>query len=242
MVALVLCSLVSHGLPFCGSSLFVHPTHAQRRLVTDLYLLIRLVTCYLQQFPRQTCVHVPSVCVCVCVCVFGSNCIGLQDTICLCTLGPGCSLGFTSASSNAHSITVVTQEPCTLLRVNRRTFEEIWKDECRSSQGQPVTRINGEIGNCIDPSSAAASSSSSSNATTTAAVTRSFARSPDLPSTSTIPSLNVVKDTKVSHSFYGQLIFILQPMAIKARGSKVSTTKKYWTHTIAAPFCVALFI
>lgn len=96
-------------------------------------------------------------------------------------MGPGCSLGFTPASNSVHSLTAITQEPCTLLRVKRQTFEDIWKDE-RVTSVQATARSNGD---------AFTDNSSSS---------RSYTRSPDRNqcNSSNVTPLHLLKDIKVS--------------------------------------------
>lgn len=50
----------------------------------------------------------------------------MQDVVTLCTLGVGTSFGEAVLSGRAHSVSVVTNEPCTLLRVRRDDFAQLW--------------------------------------------------------------------------------------------------------------------
>lgn len=52
-----------------------------------------------------------------------------KDGVSLCTLGVGTSFGASVAPSKTHSVSVVTSDDCTLLRVRRADFQEIFNEQ-----------------------------------------------------------------------------------------------------------------
>jgi hypothetical protein len=44
----------------------------------------------------------------------------------LCTLGIGTAFGESVLNGGTHSVSVITNEPCTLLRVKKIDFQELW--------------------------------------------------------------------------------------------------------------------
>ncbi|RWS06253.1 rap guanine nucleotide exchange factor 4-like protein, partial [Dinothrombium tinctorium] len=50
-----------------------------------------------------------------------------KDVVTLCTLGVGNAFGESVLSGKPHSVSVVTNEACTLLRVRREEFQDIWQ-------------------------------------------------------------------------------------------------------------------
>lgn len=52
-----------------------------------------------------------------------------QDGVTLCTLGVGTTFGASVMPGNSHSVSVVTSDDCTLLRVRRADFQEIFNEQ-----------------------------------------------------------------------------------------------------------------
>ncbi|XP_053204374.1 rap guanine nucleotide exchange factor 4-like isoform X2 [Panonychus citri] len=50
-----------------------------------------------------------------------------KEVVTLCTLGVGTGFGESVLTGKPHSVSVITNEPCTLLRVRRDEFQEIWE-------------------------------------------------------------------------------------------------------------------
>lgn len=53
----------------------------------------------------------------------------LKDGVTLCTLGIGTTFGASAASGKTHSVSVVTSDDCTLLRVRRADFQEVFNEQ-----------------------------------------------------------------------------------------------------------------
>lgn len=55
--------------------------------------------------------------------------LNFQDGVTLCTLGVGTTFGASVMPGKSHSVSVVTSDQCTLLRVRRADFQEIFQDQ-----------------------------------------------------------------------------------------------------------------
>ncbi|CAG2167450.1 unnamed protein product, partial [Oppiella nova] len=63
-----------------------------------------------------------------------SNTDKVNDVETVCTLGVGTAFGESVLGSGSHSHSIVTQEPCTLLRVKRLDFQDLWSQKSHLMQ------------------------------------------------------------------------------------------------------------
>ncbi|CAG2121314.1 unnamed protein product, partial [Medioppia subpectinata] len=69
------------------------------------------------------------------------------DVETVCTLGVGTAFGESVLGDGSHSHSIITQEPCTLLRVKRLDFQDLWNH--KSHLMQEI------VANCYDNKSGA---------------------------------------------------------------------------------------
>lgn len=68
------------------------------------------------------------------------KCISLlQDTVTLCTLGIGTACDDSVLTGKTHSVSVVTNEKCTLIRVKRETFRGLWEQNLQLIENSAVS-------------------------------------------------------------------------------------------------------
>ena len=63
----------------------------------------------------------------------------MQDTVTLCTLGIGTACDDSVLTGKTHSVSVITNEKCTLIRVKRETFRGLWEQNLQLIENGAVS-------------------------------------------------------------------------------------------------------